>query len=56
MAERFTGQENNRWLAYGRAQGAATAVKSICDALGLDLPEGWSDMPAGRAALSQGEE
>lgn len=52
IEETHGGSESNRWLAYGRAQGAATAVKDICDALGLDLPDGWTDMPPGRSAIA----
>ena len=42
---RGVGSEANRRLAYGRAQGAATAIKAICESLGIPLPEGWTDMP-----------
>lgn len=41
----FGRSPENRRLAYGRAQGAATAVKIICEALKLPLPDGWTDMP-----------
>lgn len=37
--------EANRRLAYGRAQGVATALKVICRELDLELPDGWRDMP-----------